>query len=409
MVVPAPLSLSAARRLALGAQALAAPRPRSPAGAAQLRRLMTGLGTIQLDAVNFLERTQYIVPFSRLGPYAKPDLLALCGPGGACFEYWGHAASLLPIELYPLFRWRMERMAEDRLDSPASQRRRQAWRHDHAAYLAAVLAEVAERGPLAASQLSDPRRRAGEWWDRRSDGRRALEVLFSDGVLSAWRSASFERVYDLTERALPATVLEQPVPPVETAQRELVAVAARCLGVATVTDLADYFWMKPGTTALRVAELLEDGRLEEVAVEGWGRPAYMAPGARPPRLGRSEATLLSPFDSLIWARPRTERLFGARYRIEIYVPAPQRIYGYYVLPLLWQGRVVARFDLKADRTRKVLLVSSAHLEPGEDAGDVAVAAGAELERMCAWLGLVNIVVGPAGELAPALTNAVGAR
>ena len=205
---------------------------------------MAQLGTIQLDAVNVLARTQFLVPFSRLGSYDPATLRSLTGPGGYWFEYWGHAASLLPVELHPLFRWRMERWRADLADSPAVQERRRAWRAAHAGYMGAVLAEVTDRGPLAASQLSDPRRQAGEWWDRRSVGRRALEVLFSDGVLAAWRSASFERVYDLSERVIPAAMLEMPTPAEEHAQRELVTLAARSLGVATAADLADYFWLR---------------------------------------------------------------------------------------------------------------------------------------------------------------------
>ena len=243
---------------------------------------MGQLGTIQLDAVNVLERTQFLVPFSRLGSYDPAALRALSGPGGHWFEYWGHAASLLPVELQPLFRWRMERSRQDLLDNVGARERRRAWRAAHADYMAAVLAEVTEVGPLAASQLSEPRRRTGEWWDRRSLGRLALELLFGDGVLAAWRGANFERIYDLTERIIPAEVLALPTPAPEDAQRELIALAARCMGVATVADLADYFWMRVPAARPRVSELVDDGRLAKVSVEGWSQPAYLAPGALPP-------------------------------------------------------------------------------------------------------------------------------
>jgi hypothetical protein len=403
------LSNREARWLAIGAQGLGSPRRAEgakPAGAAQLRRLLDAVGTIQLDAVNVVERTQFIVPFSRVGPYDRTQVRALTGPGQPWFEYWGHAASLLPVELYPLFRSRMDRWRQDLIDSPVQQQRRRDWRREHADYLTAVLGDVTERGPLTASQLADPRRRPGEWWERRSDGRRALEVLFGDGRLAAWRSASFERVYDLTERVIPAAILARPFPPIEEAQRQLLVIAARCLGVATVGDLGDYFWLKPGPAKLRVAELVEDGRLLPVTVEGWDRPAYALATARPRPPRRHHGTLLSPFDSLIWTRDRTERLFDFHYRIEIYVPEGQRTHGYYVMPLLLHDALVARFDLKADRQTSTLRVNGSYREPGVIPGEVADAAALELERFRRWLGLGRINVGPRGNLAAALRRAV---
>jgi uncharacterized protein YcaQ len=364
---------------------------------------MGQLGTVQLDAVNVLARTQFLVPFSRLGPYEPAVLRSLSGPQGSWFEYWGHAASLLPVELHPLFRWRMQRWRDDLVDSPKSQERRRVWRGEHCAYIASVLAEVTERGALAASQLSDPRRQAGEWWDRRSTGRRALELLFGDGVLSAWRSPNFERIYDLTERVVPATLLEMPTPADEDSQKQLIVIAARCLGVATELDLADYFWLRPQRARLLVAELVGEGRLLQVAVEGWPQPAYTVPGARPKAPKRASATLVSPFDSLIWTRPRTQRLFEFHYRIEIYVPGQLRTHGYYVMPLLLGDALVARFDLKSDRQGDALLVVGAFAEPGQATGAVAEAALAELHRLREWLGLSSLLVGPKGDLAPRLT------
>ncbi len=396
-----------ARRLALAAQGLHGPLPApgTDGGRRRLRQLARSLGAIQVDAVNVLARTQFLVPFSRIGPYDRDRLLELSGPGGALWEYWGHAASLLPVELYPLFRPRMERWRADLVDSPAAQARRRAWREANGAYLAAVLAEVDGRGPLTAAQLSDPRRNHGTWWERRSDGRRALEVLFADGVLAAWRGPGFERVYDRAERVIPATVLARPALPAEEAHRELLALAASCCGVGTVEDLADYFWIRPRMARPRIAELVEEGRLVEVAVEGWGRPAYMVAGARPRALRRPHATLLSPFDSLIWTRDRTERLFGFRYRIEIYVPRPQRTFGYYVMPLLRGDELVARLDLKADRASGSLRVAASHLEPGAGERATAEAAAVELDRVRRWLGLGTIQVAHRGDLAPALARA----
>ncbi|MGD0391934.1 MAG: crosslink repair DNA glycosylase YcaQ family protein [Acidimicrobiales bacterium] len=401
-----------ARWLTIGAQGLGSPR-RSPGagrpGPATLRRLLDQVGTVQLDAVNVLERTQYLVPFSRIGPYDQAVLRGLTGPGGDWFEYWGHAASLLPIELYPLFRSRMESWRADQVDSPVVQERRRQWRKTHADYLAAVLDEVRERGPLTASKLSDPRRRGGAWWDRRSDGRRALEMLFGDGVLAAWRNPSFERVYDLSERVIPRSVSDLPAPSLDEAQRELILLAARCLGVATVADLADYFWIRPRPAALRVTELVEAGRLLPVEVEGWDKVAYVVPEARPRRPRRQHATLLSPFDSLIWARARTERLFGFHYRIGIYVPEHLRTHGYYVLPLLVGDELVARFDLKADRRSGTLSVVGSYAEPGTDPGAVVDAAAAELGLLRQWLGLEHTVVAARGNLAPRLRRTVAAE
>ncbi len=401
-----------ARWLAIEAQGLATPR-RSPSGrrpgAAQLRRLLGRIGTIQLDAVNVLERTQYLVPFSRLGSYDRAALQGLSGPGGDWFEYWGHAASLLPVERYPLFRSRMDAWRHDEVDSPVVRERRRQWRRTHADYLARVLDEVTERGPLTASKLSDPRRRDGEWWDRRSDGRRALEMLFGDGVLAAWRNASFERVYDLSGRVIPEPVAGLAAPPLEEAQRELILVAARCAGVGTVADLADYFWIRPRPAAARVAELVEEGRLVPVSVEGWDKVAYVTPEARPRRPKREHATLLSPFDSLIWARPRTERLFGFHYRIGIYVPERLRTHGYYVLPLLLGDQLVGRFDLKADRKRATLRVLGSYAEPAVEPAAVLGAAVEELDLLREWLGLDHLAVAGRGDLAQGLRRTVSGR
>ncbi|MEN8160722.1 MAG: crosslink repair DNA glycosylase YcaQ family protein, partial [Myxococcota bacterium] len=247
--------------------------------------------------------------------------------------------------------------------------------------------------------------RDGDWWNRRSVGRQALEHLFARGELAAWRNEGFERVYDLPERVIPSEVLARPEPSEADAHRELVAAAANALGVATVGDLADYYRIAKGPVAARVAELVEAGRLERVAVEGWREPAFRAPGLRVARPRRAHATLLSPFDSLIWERERTSRLFDFDYRIEVYVPAPKRRYGYYVLPLLLGDALVARFDLKADRKAGELRVEGAYLEPGGEAGPVAEAAAVELHALGAWLGLGGLRVGRRGNLATALRAA----
>ena len=402
---PAVVSAREARWLALHAQGPGRSRPGRPSGLAALRRAIGAVGIVQLDAINVVQRTQFLVLFSRAGSYDPAMLHTMTGPGSELFEYWGRAASLLPVAHYPLYRWRMdEHRAPDHTRPPVA--RREAWRAANAAYIAAILAEVRDRGPLTAAQLTDPRRQVGEWWERRSVGRLALEWLFDRGELAAWRTPSFERVYDVPERVIPAAVLAAPVPTSDDAHRTLVGMAARSLGVATVRDLAAYHGLKVAAVRPRVAELVEAGELMTADVEGWSAPAYLPTSARPRPPGRPDATLLSPFDSLIWDRERTRRLFAFEYRIEVYVPAPDRRYGYYVLPLLVGDRLAGRLDLKADRRQATLRVHSAHVEVGFGAAEVAEAAAGELDRLRDWLDLERTSVARRGNLAGALGRVV---
>ncbi len=343
--------------------------------------MLARVGLLQIDSVNVLARAHYLPAFSRLGAYEteRLDRLSQRAPR-RLFEYWGHEASLLPVELHPLLRWRMAR-AESL--AWGGMRRIQSERPD---LVAAVLAEVRERGPLAASELSEARpRRSGPWWDW-SDSKRALEWLFWSGELTSARRRRFERLYDVPERVIPRPILETATPAPADAQRELLRIASRSLGVAAERDLRDYFRLPTAETKERIAELLEAGELLEVDVEGWGRtPGYLARGARIPRR-IDAAALIGPFDSLIWERSRVERIFGFRYRLEIYVPEPKRVHGYYVLPFLLGDRLVARVDLKSDRAAGVLRVRRLHLEPGApDATREALEA--ELARLSGWLGL----------------------
>ncbi len=275
---------------------------------------------------------------------------------------------------------------------------------DRPELVAEVLEEVRASGPVAASEVLEHERpkRTGPWWDW-SDVKRALEWLFWSGQVTSARRRGFERLYDLPERVLPRAVLAAPTPAEDDAQRALVRVAARSLGVATERDLRDYFRLGVEEARARVAELVEAGELWPVEVEGWRGPAYLDPGARLPRRVEARA-LVGPFDSLIWERPRVERVFGFRYRIEIYVPRPRRVHGYYVLPFLLGDRLVARVDLKADRQAGALLVQAAHAEPGAP-GDTAGALRDELRAMAGWLGLERVTVVPRGDLAPALARA----
>jgi uncharacterized protein len=395
------VSAGEARRIALAAQGFADGRPdRVPDGWA-LRRVLGHVAVVQIDSVNVLSRAHYLPLFTRLGPYPTEllDRAAYRAPR-RLFEYWGHEASLLPVDTQPLLRWRMDRAAHE---AWGGMRRIQ---RDRPELVTQVLEEVRERGPVAASEVLEHERptRSEPWWGW-SDVKRAFEWLFWSGQITSARRRGFERLYDLPERVLPPEVLAAPTPSVEDAQRELVRIAARACGVAAERDLRDYFRLPAADSSARIAELVEAGELWPVAVEGWRTPAYMDPAARLPRTVSARA-LVGPFDSLIWERARVERLFGFRYRIEIYVPAAQRVHGYYVLPFLLGDRLVARVDLKADRAAGVLRVQAAHAEedaPRETAAELA----SELVLMADWLGLGGVVVEPRGDLAAALSRATG--
>jgi hypothetical protein len=387
------LSAARARRIALGAQGFGVPRPTGRIDRRQVRRMLGRIGLIQIDSVNVLVRSQELPLFSRLGPHRR-DLLPAMVEDGELFEYWGHEASLLPIELFPLFRWRMD-LAGAKAAGWGGLILLATERPD---YVEAVYEEVRERGLTSASELDDPGTKSGPWWGWRH-GKQALEYLFWSGRLSARRRASFERMYDLTERLIPPAWFDAPAPSAHDAQKELLVRAAASLGVGTARDLGDYFRLK--LSAPLLAELVEEERLLPARVEGWSQPAFLHPEARTPRRIEARA-LLSPFDSLVWERSRTERLFDFRYRLEIYTPKPKRVYGYYVLPFLLGDALVARVDLKADRAAGALRVRGAFAEPGHDPLAIAEPLLAELALLGGWLGLDDVVVDDHGDLAPAL-------
>ena len=393
------LSNREARRIALAAQGYA---DRAPAGRVDSRhfdRLFDRVKIVQLDSVNVAVRTHYMPGFSRLGPYRRDRFDRYAYGKGRLFEGWGHEASLLPVEHYPLLRHRTEDVRS---------RAMHAFAQERGDYVEAIYREVAERGPLAVSDLEDPgRNRNRPWWGR-SDGKLALEWLFATGRLAAGRRGNFVRVYDLIERVIPQHLLAAPAPAPHDAQRELLRLAGRAHGVGTLADLADYYRIPTSQALPRVQELVEEGELVEVRVEGWSRPAYLHRDARAPRQVRASA-LLSPFDSLIWFRDRTERLFDFRYRIEIYVPAPKRRYGYYVFPFLIGEEMAGRVDLKADRAHGALIARGAYLEAGCEAGGVVSELAVQLESMAAWLGLTDVIVEERGSLAGPLRRAVGSN
>jgi uncharacterized protein YcaQ len=389
------LSQAQARRLALAAQGFADRRPAGRVDRRHLRRVLERVGLFQIDSVNVLVRSHYLPLFSRLGPYPRDLLDRAAYVHGDLFEYWGHEQSLLPVELHPLLRWRMALAAKGNTWGGLARFARE--RPD---YIEAVFREVAERGALSASALSDPGERAGPWWGW-AEGKRALEWLHWTGRLAAARKPSFERVYDLPERVLPEAVLDAPDVPEPAARMHLLERAARSLGVATAADLADYYRQRVPAVRPLLARLVDEGRLVPATVEGWRHPAFVHPAARPTRR-ITAAALVSPFDSLVWHRARTERLFGFEMRLEVYTPAPKRRWGYYVLPFLLGDELVARVDLKADRAAGALRVLAAHDEPGHTPGEVAEPLAEELLAMAAWLALDGVEVSRRGDLAPAL-------
>ena len=387
------LSIDRARRIALAAQGLTRQRPGGRVDVRHFRRVLSDVGVVQLDSVNVLARAHYMPFFARLGPYDQGALDRWLWGSGELFEYWGHEASLLPIEARSLFehrmigehRWRaVERLNEERPGFV-----------DH------VYEQVRTRGALTVSDLDAQERRSGAWWGWRSE-KVALEWLFLTGKLTSAGRPAFNRLYDLPERVHPEAV-DLPRVDADEARKALLVRAAESLGVATLADLADYYRIRVPVARPLVHELVQAGALEQVEVEGWRDRAYLHPTAVTPRRHRG-AALVNPFDPLIWFRPRVERLFGFRYRIEIYVPAKDRVYGYYVLPFLLDGELVGRADLKADRKRGVLSVRAAHVEEGQDEARVASALAGELYGMAGWLGLEDVEVDRVGNLSKSLTR-----
>jgi uncharacterized protein YcaQ len=379
------ISIEAARRIALAAQGFGAPRP-AIVDRRHLHQTIRRLSLHQIDSVNVLARAHYLPSFSRLGEYDR-GLIDLSAWGAKrdrrFFEYWAHEASLLPLELHPLLRWRMQQADTGEVGwrsmrTFARERRSEA---EH------VLDRIRAEGPLAASDFENGKGRGG-WWEW-GETKRALEWLFWAGhVTTATRRNSFERVYDLTERVIPRAILDLPTPSLADAHRALLDRAAQALGVATATDVRDYFRLSPEPARRALAELVEEKVLLPVAVDGWRQPAFIHHSARHPRRVSGQA-LLAPFDPLIWERSRTERLFDFRYRIEIYTPAHKRVHGYYVLPFLLDERIVARVDLKSDRQHSRLLVRKITLEP-QAPNDTYDRLMPELRLMADWLGLESV-------------------
>ncbi len=394
---PTEISRDSARRIALAAQGFATPRPTGRIDRRHLRRVIDSVGLIQIDSVNVLVRSQEMPLFSRLGNHPR-TLIPEATAAGELFEYWCHEASHLPVSMHPLIRWRMDE-ARNGAMWPGLRRIAES--------KPKLMKEIRDRiyndGPLVAGDVRTRTGPKGSWWDW-DEGKAVLEYLFWTGEITAQRRPNdFARVYYAPHDVLPKEILKMPTPSQSEARREMLLLAARSVGVGTAADLFDYHRQKPQQAKPYLTELVEEGLIEQVRVEGWRDPAYMLPDTLRPRSVDVRA-LVSPFDSLVWCRPRIERLFDFHYRIEIYVPAPKRVYGYYVLPFVLGDRIVARVDLKADRHAGELLVPGAFSEDNVDIKHVASELMLELREMATWLGLDRVRIGTNGDLATLLAK-----
>ncbi len=399
------LTAGQARRGAVAAQGFHEPAPRGPVNRAHLRRLISRMQVLQLDSVSVAVRAHYAPVFSRLGPYDRDVVDRAAWNHSArsprmLVEYWAHEAALMAVDDWPLLRWRMREYTDGRWGREIVKK--------NPRLADDIVAAVAELGPSTAGQIevhleSEPRGRKGPWWDR-SDTKWVTEALFAAGVLAIATRVGFARHYDLTGRVLPADVLAREVDDDE-AIRELTQRAATALGVGTEADIRDYFRLGAAQVKPALAKLVADGELERVDVDGWTAPGYLRAGQIISRRERGTA-LLCPFDPLVFFRPRVERIFQFRYRIEIYTPAPKREFGYYVWPFLLDGQLVGRIDLKAERASGALNVVGAFTEPGQEPSRVAEALAGELRSMASWLGLSDVTVGERGDLVGELRRAL---
>ena len=391
------LSAAEARRIALAAQGFDRARPQSPSDARHFRRTMAHIGVLQLDFVNVLLPAHFLIVWSRLGPYDRSKFEHFIYESGEFTEQWAHEASIVSTRDWPLLAHR-RREYQPWVNSPIRNLR------DSEEYLANILKQVRQSGPITAHELpalESPKRKPGDW--HKSMPRRALEIHFGKGELGVSRRLpNFQRVYDLSERLIRGEHCSSRWRKAD-AQRELLQRASRLLGIATSHDLVDYYRMASRDAPPLIEELVEDGALLEISVDGWSQPAFLAQDARTPRkIGG--ASLLSPFDPVVWFRPRAKRLYDFEYRIEIYVPAAKRRWGYYVLPFRLGDRIAARVDLKADRKARKLLLQNAFLEPSADVKETAVALASELRILAEWLELDGVKTVSANAFCKALAS-----
>ncbi|MEI7600344.1 MAG: crosslink repair DNA glycosylase YcaQ family protein [Aestuariivirga sp.] len=396
------LSIAQARRVALAAQGFSFTDRTKKVTWAHMASMVRRLNLLQIDSVNVVARSHYLPLYSRLGAYSQQTLdeRAFGQKKRTMFECWAHEASLLPMELHPLMRWRMARARAGN----GTYKSMDQFGKDERSYVKQVLDFVTRNGPTVAGEVPGGGKAEGGWWGW-SKGKLALETLFDQGLVTTASRNGFERLYDIPERVIPADVLALPAPSEKDAIRQLLDLSARAHGVGTEIDLRDYFRLPIQETRAALAELVADGVLIPVTIEGWKQQAYLHHDAKIPRKAGGTA-LLSPFDPMVWARSRAERLFAFHYRIEIYTPAPKRQFGYYVLPLLHHDRIVGRVCLKADRQSGVLRANASHHEAHADPAETAAALAGELQLMAGWLGLGDVAAGPSGNLARSLRNAL---
>ncbi len=376
-----------AKRIAIAAQGFHRPRPMGKVDIRHFRRVFGDVGLVQLDSVQAICRSHYLVFFSRLGKYDQLKLDNWIWHSGEIFESWAHEASILPVGLEPFVRWKKNRA-----------RKGETWKglyelaNSQEKYVDDVMRQVSSApSAIRASELTEPRNRSGPWWSGRSDGQKTLDWLFRIGQVAVKRDTKFSRSYVPFDSVIPNEISGFPDPLESDSIDELILTAARCNGISTVSDIADYFRMKPILVREALPFLLEQNKLLPVSVEGWDEKAYLHPSVPKPAKIESRA-LLSPFDSLVWCRPRLERLFHFKYRLEIYVPKEERKYGYYVLPFLLNENLVARVDIKTVRTEGKLLVKGIYLENGTDPEMVISELSKELIELSDFLDLPEVSI-----------------
>jgi len=380
------LSIADARRIALSAQGFDTARPKTKATQRHVDALIARLGVVQIDSVNVLVRSQELPLFARLGNHDR-NAIPKATEAQKLFEYWGHEAAHLPVDLHPLFRWKMDAARTGKVTHWGLT----SFYEENKAFVKRTLKHVATNGPTTSRELSTRTEKKGTWWDW-DEAKVALEYLFLTGqLMSRGRGSDFARIYDTPERVLPQRVIDAPTPSEHDARKQLLVRSAIAQGVATASDLADYYRQRLATVKPLIAELVEEGELREVAVDGWTEKTFVHRNAKLPKELHATA-LLSPFDSLVWCRPRNERLFNFHYRIEIYTPKEKRKFGYYVLPFMMNGEMVGRVDLKADRANSALLAYSVHTEKGVKRASINPELKIELDAMANWLGLDRVQI-----------------
>ena len=389
-----------ARRIALAAQGFTMQSRERKAAWPKLSKAIGAMHLLQIDSVNVLSRSHYLPLFSRLGTYDRSllDKHTLAKTNRKVFECWAHEASLVPLALHPLMRWRMNRAKNgDGIYSGFD-----SFAKIEKAFLKKTLAHIEKNGPTRAAEIPGAGKSSGGWWGW-SKGKIAVECLFDHGLVTAAQRDGFERIYDIPERVIPADVLALPTPDEEECFQRLILMAAEALGISTEIDLRDYFRLPVADARKALNALVASKQLVQIEVQGWTKPAYVPQNSKRPRKAGGTA-LLSPFDPLVWNRDRASRLFDFHYRIEIYTPQHKRKFGYYVLPFLYGEDLAGRFCLKADRENEILRVNTSHHDDKHSPSELAKAAAEELRRMAGWLGLKNVQIVKKGNLASALAK-----